>query len=165
MNLTSCRTRYESQSSSFPHSRIINHGPNLSLGQSGGGNRSTERFGVQGLPWRGILCMSQTNSEAASSVEFQPTSWTLNTLFPRHPYHQRSVKLKPYYNGYAREMSTWRAPDNVGTCDLQPFQRTYSAPVPAHRPIPVSVEPSPDRFPTWFSSEQDRLGILTLARA
>ncbi|KAK4097725.1 hypothetical protein N658DRAFT_518441 [Parathielavia hyrcaniae] len=93
--------------------------------------------------------------KAAASLEFPSDLVDLEQACPRHPYLHSSVKLEPGYNYHARGTSTWRASDGA----ILPL------PVTAHRPISVSVEPSPERFPTWFAARESHPGVLTLAWA
>ncbi|AEO59751.1 hypothetical protein MYCTH_2308269 [Thermothelomyces thermophilus ATCC 42464] len=114
---------------------------------------------------KGYRAWQRLHRKAASSIEFPTNLVDFEHACSRHPYLHSSVKLEPGYNYYAKGTSTWRPSNGDGTCDLRPFQRPYSLPVTAHRPIPVSVEPSPERFPTWFAAQESHLGVLTLAWA
>lgn len=89
----------------------------------------------------------------------------LENAFPKVPYFHSRLELKPGYNFHATGTSTWQAGNGDSGCDLPPFQRTYSIPVTARHPIVVSVEPSPERFPTWFGGQRSHVCILTLAWA
>jgi hypothetical protein len=83
----------------------------------------------------------------------------------QHPYLHSRLDLKPGYNFHVTGTSAWLADNGNGPCHLPAFQRTYSIPVTARRPIAISIEPSPEPFPTWFGSQSNHVCILTLAWA
>ncbi|KAM7191171.1 hypothetical protein V8F33_009042 [Rhypophila sp. PSN 637] len=109
--------------------------------------------------WQG-LCL-----KAVAYREFPADLVDFEHACPKVPYLHNRLELKPGYNFHATGTSTWQASNGDSGCDLPPFQQTYSIPVTARHPIVVSVESSPELFPTWLGGQRNHVCILILAWA
>jgi hypothetical protein len=116
---------------------------------------------------KGYRAWKRLYQKAAASPHFPADLVDFEHAFPGHPYLHSNLELKPGYNYLATGTSTWLAAGGGDNCNLQPFQRPYSVPVTAHRPIALSIvsSESPEQFPTWFGPRGNHLCILTLAWA
>ncbi|KAL2127532.1 hypothetical protein VTI74DRAFT_10581 [Chaetomium olivicolor] len=115
---------------------------------------------------RGYRTWQSLLQRAASFPGFPTDLVDFEHACPRHPFLHSGLGLKPGYNFQAAGTSTWRTgTGSSDDCDLPPFQQRYFIPVTARRPIAVSIDPSPERFSTWFRDQGNHVSILTLAWA
>ncbi|KAK3293703.1 uncharacterized protein B0H64DRAFT_218660 [Chaetomium fimeti] len=114
---------------------------------------------------RGYGTWQRLSRAVAAYRQFPTDLVNFERAFQQHPYLHNRLQLTPDYYLLATGTSTW----SPGHCDrdrdLPPFQRRYSIPVTVRRPIAVSIEHSPEHFPTWFGDQGNHVGILTLAWA
>lgn len=114
---------------------------------------------------RGYRTWSRLCQKAAAHQGFPRDLVDFQRACRRHPFLHNQLVLKPGHTLLATGTSTWQVGDGNGDCDLPSFQQDYSVPVTTRHPVDISVEDSPEQFPTWFGDQGNHVCALTLAWA